>query len=605
MLSKSQSYKLTFYGVLKSLYRLLPILPSKIKMSKNLRLAELYVQKKDYKNAIRTIEELVYKFNKYEYYFMLLNLYVMNGELSKANRLQEDKSLEFIDSDIVKSMDLLNNTVNDVDKVKFVTDYVKSQGATPLLIDVVGLGQDLKIKSVQEKDLMSNTQKYAGERKLWGQGVKVPEYILSLYDDAEKSQIPTFFDYSRPVIKGTKVALLDTERPMMSVKNGLRVTVGQPNIPARKVLFFGSSTTYSSGMSDIYTLVSQVQRSINKHFSDVVLENHGIIGMKLLQAMNNLVQTNIKENDIVVFFNFDEFRSEGLQDLNKIDLNLIERGSDFFIDLNDKQGHYSPRGNKVLSEVIVKEHLLPLLKNEDSKLVNQGDRIDESILSVLEKFKYFLFRHTAQALESCEMQSYLELLDQHATDNEGVIGSVAVNCNPITKGHLHLIEHAAKSVDKLFIFVIEEDKSFFKFEDRFKLVFESTKHIGNVTVIRGGKFICTELTYPDYFDKETSEAKADASMEAWFFCEYIAKALNISKIFLGNEPKCQITQQYNEKMQELLPAYDIEVEIIERISTNGDVISASKVREFLASRDFSSIEAIVPKPTYQFLKENY
>ncbi len=605
MLSKSQSYKLTFYWVLKNLYRLLPILPSKIKMSKNLRLAELYVQKKDYKNAIRTIEELVYKFNKHEYYFMLLNLYVMNGEPSKASRLQEDKSLEFIDSDIVKSMDLLNSTINDFDKVKFVTDYVKSQGATPLLIDVVGLGQDLKVKSFQEKDLMSNTQKYAGERKFWGQRAEVPKYILSLYDDAEKSQIPGFFDYSRPVIKGTKVALLDSDRPMMSVKNGLRVTVGQPNIAARKILFFGSSTTYSSGMSDTYTLVSQVQRNINEYFSDIVLENHGIIGMKLLQAMNNLVQTNIKENDIVVFFNFDEFRNGSIQDLHKIDLNSIERGSDFFIDLNNKQGHYSPRGNKVLSQVIVKEHLLPLLNNKASELVNRGDRINESILSVLEKFKYFLFRHTAQALESCEMKSYLELLDQHATDNEGVIGSVAVNCNPITKGHLHLIEHAARSVDKLFIFVIEEDKSFFKFEDRFKLVFESTKHIGNVTVIRGGKFICTELTYPDYFDKETSEAKADASMEAWFFCEYIAKKLNISKIFLGNEPKCQITQQYNEKMQELLPSYDIEVEIIERISTNGDVISASKVREFLANRDFSSIEAIVPKPTYLFLKENY
>lgn len=52
MLSKSQSYKLTFYWVLKSLFRLLPILPSKMKMSKNLRLAELYVQKKTIKKQL-------------------------------------------------------------------------------------------------------------------------------------------------------------------------------------------------------------------------------------------------------------------------------------------------------------------------------------------------------------------------------------------------------------------------------------------------------------------------------------------------------------------------------------------------------------------------
>ncbi|MEF1226966.1 citrate lyase ligase, partial [Vibrio fortis] len=224
---------------------------------------------------------------------------------------------------------------------------------------------------------------------------------------------------------------------------------------------------------------------------------------------------------------------------------------------------------------------------------------------VLDNLKYFLYKKTAEALESCEMKSYLSLLESHVPDAELKVGSVAVNCNPITKGHLHLLEHASRNVDKLFIFVIEEDKSFFKFEDRLHLVAESTKHLENVTVLRGGKFICTELTYPDYFDKDTTEAKADASMEAWFFCEYIAKTLNITKIFLGDEPKCMITKQYNEKMQELLPEYGIEVDIIDRIATNGDVISASKVRKLLEVGDFDGIAQIVPEPTLLFLQENY
>ena len=117
MLSKSQSYKLTFYRVLKSLYRLLPILPSKIKMSKNLRLAELYVQKKDYKNAIRTIEELVYKFEKNEYCFMLLNLYLMNGDLEKSKALEVSLDSTSQSTNLVKSLDILNSSVNDSDKV--------------------------------------------------------------------------------------------------------------------------------------------------------------------------------------------------------------------------------------------------------------------------------------------------------------------------------------------------------------------------------------------------------------------------------------------------------------------------------------------------------
>ncbi len=601
MLSKSQSYKLTFYGVLKSLYRLLPILPSKIKMSKNLRLAELYVQKKDYKKATSLIEELVYKFKKHEFCFMLLNLYLMNGDSEKSKELEVSLDSTSERTNLVKSLDILNSSVNDSDKVAFIKSYIASKGASSVLIDVKSGGQHLTKLSKEERDLVNNTKLYLKQRRDWSRRNSPPTYIKSLYSEDEQNKIDELFSDVLPIVRATKVSLSDHDSSVISVQNGFRATTGQPETVDRRVLFFGASTTFSYGMSDKNTIVSQVQKNINKVTDNVRVENHGVLGMNLLLAMNNLVQTEIKEGDVIVFFNFDEFKNVDDSSLLSIDLNDVDRGGDFFIDLNARHCHYSPKGNKVMGEIVTNK-LIPVLKSE---LIPPQFDLDNRMLRVLEKFKYFLFRHTAQALESCEMKSYLELLDQHATDNEGVIGSVAVNCNPITKGHLHLIEHAARSVDKLFIFVIEEDKSFFKFEDRFKLVFESTKHIGNVTVIRGGKFICTELTYPDYFDKETSEAKADASMEAWFFCEYIAKALNISKIFLGNEPKCQITQQYNEKMQELLPAYDIEVEIIERISTNGDVISASKVREFLASRDFSSIEAIVPKPTYQFLKENY
>ncbi|MCW0471048.1 hypothetical protein OH492_28490 [Vibrio chagasii] len=87
------------------------------------------------------------------------------------------------------------------------------------------------------------------------------------------------------------------------------------------------------------------------------------------------------------------------------------------------------------------------------------------------------------------------------------------------------------------------------------------------------------------------------------FCEYIAKALNISRYFLEMNQSVKSLNIRNEKMQELLPAYDIEVEIIERVSsTNGDVISASKVREFLSKPRFQQYKTMMPKPTYQFFE---
>ncbi|OMO26744.1 citrate lyase ligase [Vibrio lentus] len=598
-----QLYKLVSYRFLRGLYRIIPKLSSDIKTSKNLRLAELYVNRKDYQNAIRFIEELFYIFNKHEYYFMLLNLYVMNGDLVKVKELEACPNILNNSENLVKGLDMLNRSVNNSDKVEFISSYIKSRGATPVLIDVLGGCDHLAKMSYQEKKLAKNPKLYLKQRRDWSRKNSPPPYIKSLYEKDEANKVDELFSDVFPIVRATKVSLSDHENSLISVRNGLRRTIGQPEKPDQRVLFFGASTTFSYGMSDKNTIVSQVQKSINNTLDNVLVENHGVLGMNLLLAMNNLVQTDIKPGELVVMFDFDEFKNVDESSIISIDLNDVDRGNDFFIDLNSRHCHYSPKGNKVMGEIVTQK-LIPILKNNSIRTFSQTS-LDNRVLYVLEKFKYYLFRHTAQTLESCEMKSYLDLLKQHVSSDEGVVGSVAVNCNPITKGHLHLIEYAASSVDKLFIFVIEEDKSFFKFEDRFTLVSESTKHIPNVTVLRGGKFICTELTYPDYFDKETSEAKADASMEAWFFCEYIAKALNITKIFLGNEPKCQITQQYNEKMQELLPEYDIEVEIIDRISTNGDIISASKVREFLANRDFNSIEAIVPKPTYLFLKENY
>lgn len=50
------------------------------------------------------------------------------------------------------------------------------------------------------------------------------------------------------------------------------------------------------------------------------------------------------------------------------------------------------------------------------------------------------------------------------------IGSIVMNCNPFTRGHLYLIEEALKKVEALYIFCVEEDRSFFSFADRFTMI---------------------------------------------------------------------------------------------------------------------------------------
>jgi phosphopantetheine adenylyltransferase len=578
------------------------ITSNKTNIEKNRKLKKLYCRVGDYKNAVKYAESIYASVSGADNYHILKNLYVLSSKVDKSEITTVNDKSEILD-DVIKIIDGINETVCDYDKVKFVKDYIESKGAKPILIFLSGKGEKLKNKNKTERMLLSDIDLYNKERPRWSRENNAPDYIKKIYGDYQGVDFNALFNSKPPIIKATKVLLRDMENPYVSVKNGIRTTTYQPDVHDKRILFFGTSTTYSVGTSNEDTIVSQVQKEINKYKDNIRVENHGVQGLNLLLAINNLVQTDIKEGDIVVLFDYDEFSRCQDDSIYNLDLNKFDRGDDFFLDLAKNHCHFSPRGNRVLGESIAKEMLLPIIDKDVTK--NSNIILCGKFFQVLENIKYVLFRKTAQSLESCEMKNYLSLLEQHAQDLDLKIGSVAVNCNPITKGHLHLLEYAAKNVDKLFIFVIEEDKSFFSFEDRLRLVTESTSHLKNVTVLRGGKFICTELTYPDYFDKETNEAKADASMEAWFFCEYIAPKLNITKIFLGDEPKCMITNQYNQKMQELLPKYGIEVEIIERISSNNEVISASRVRALLKSGDFEGIRKIVPEPTYRFLINKY
>ncbi|WP_199482211.1 citrate lyase ligase [Vibrio owensii] len=570
------------------------------------RLLNIYIKNGDLSKAIKEAEFLYNHDENPDWYFVLKNLFLINNQLIEANNLEE-KSDNYR-NDIVSSINVMNRAMPDSYKLDFIENYVRSKGGIPSLICIENKGRRLSNKSRTEIELLKNSKLYIQDRKDWCQGNNAPEYVKSLYTIDERENISKLFECGSPIIKATKVVLSDFDNGFVSVKNGQRTTTGQPENAVKRVLLFGSSTTCSFGVKDSDTIASQLQAYFNNHYGDVIVENHGSHGMNLLLAVNNLVQTEIKPGDIVVFFDFIEFSDLNNTSIESIDLNEIDRGNKFFLDLDKVNCHFSPLGNEMMANevgdrILSKLINLPTVQSVCALTANQNE---SDFYKILDNFKYFLFKHVARTLESCEMKSYLSLLEQYIPDDGVNVGSIAVNCNPITNGHMHLIDYASKKVDKLFIFVIEEDLSFFKFKDRLQLVHGSSRHLENVTVLPGGKFICTELTYPDYFDKDAkSEVVADASMEAWFFCEFIAKKLNISKIFLGDEPTCKVTKQYNQKMQELLPEYNIEVDIIERISTGGRVISASTVRKLLEERDFDSIKPLVPTTTYEFLMANY
>ena len=184
----------------------------------------------------------------------------------------------------------------------------------------------------------------------------------------------------------------------------------------------------------------------------------------------------------------------------------------------------------------------------------------------------------------------------------GKKGAIVMNCNPFTKGHRYLIEKAANQVDFLYIFVVQEDKSVFSFEDRYQMVKNGTKDIENVCVLPSGDYIISQKTFEQYFTKDQVDVIDDMDYDVHIFGEIVAKEFDISIRFVGEEPYDKVTNKYNEAMKRILPEHGVEVREIPRVANDkGEVISASKVRKYMAENNVEALRSMLPESTYRYL----
>ena len=183
----------------------------------------------------------------------------------------------------------------------------------------------------------------------------------------------------------------------------------------------------------------------------------------------------------------------------------------------------------------------------------------------------------------------------------GPTALVVVNCNPFTLGHRYLIERAAANSHRLCVLVVQEDRSEFPFETRFRLVKEGVSDLANVTVLSGGEYCVSAATFPSYFTRREELASAHAVLDLTIFAARVAPALSVKKRFVGTEPFSPVTNVYNETMKDLLPRYGIEVEELERLEIEGEPVSASRVRYLLREGRMEEAKALVPVCTRRWL----
>lgn len=203
---------------------------------------------------------------------------------------------------------------------------------------------------------------------------------------------------------------------------------------------------------------------------------------------------------------------------------------------------------------------------------------------------------------SGSIQRFMDRLKESLGPARGTRGAIVMNLNPLTLGHLYLIEQARHQVDELVIFLVEEDLSVFPFKDRMAILQEAIAHMAGVRALPGGPYLISRATFPTYFLKRSDEnLMAYTHTDAEIFGRYYAQALGISRRFVGEEPLDPVTAAYNDALKAELPGYGVGLQVIPRLEMAGGPISASRVRQHLARGERAQALALVPAATAKYL----
>lgn len=426
-------------------------------------------------------------------------------------------------------------------------------------------------------------------------------------DKYSKEYVEQIGKIPQVIKKGNNYCHEDCKGKYVNVIDGKRKTCFQPESYTQTIHIYGRCGVFGYAVEDAETLPSQMQKYlIEKGIGKIRIVNHGLWGADDSMLDHNFFMDvkNMREGDIVVFYRF-HFNKSILEFFGKAGLQYKEITEDWHKNeaakwcFYDKPGHMNNIGYQIAAQLIV----------DDLSANKFGRReVDQSLESFFGgNLERYLSENRDSVLEN-GVEEYVKIILEEYPDTEGGMnGGIVMNCNPFTLGHRYLIEYAAQKVEWLYIFVVEEDKSFFKFVDRFQMVKEGTKDISNVIVVPSGQFIISSYTFPEYFMKDyVKERNFDVSGDVSIFCSLIAPKLNIKKRFVGEEPFDPVTNNYNQTMKRLLPEYDMElIEIPRKKIDDSRVISATQVRKLLHEKNYEMLKELVPQSTYEVLCNKY
>lgn len=364
-------------------------------------------------------------------------------------------------------------------------------------------------------------------------------------------------------------------------KSGRRVTYNQPDEYIGTIYFLGPCMIFGAYAEDKYTIESYLQEKLLEKGYPYRVENLASPLRLDSELEGRLMEIgNYSSNDVVIYLT----QAGEVANIENCFLWEIYEEENIPTDwVTNWYLHCNHKINEIMAAHILRK-IEPGLykKGKEEKNV----RVD---------FKNIMKRYV-----------YHKYLTKYFTDyfnkDHGIVGAIVMNCNPFSKGHRYLIEQAKKQVDYLIIFLVEEDKSLFSFEERYRMAIDGIKDLDNIMMVPSGEFILSRNTFEEYFTKvETALIKLNAEYDINIFADYIAPPLHITYRFAGEEPTDRVTKIYNETMKKILFKKGISFIEIPRQKIQNEIISASQVRKYLKCSEYEMAAKLVPETTFTFL----
>lgn len=316
--------------------------------------------------------------------------------------------------------------------------------------------------------------------------------------------------------------------------------------------------------------IKEVILEEEKQLRNTFLKTHGlecdsnVTYSILVYDQETLVATASLTNNVMKCFAVDK---------NYQHKNITNTMVDFLVKQLAAQGinHYFVYTSAENDKIFESLHMKLIVKTMNTALLEGGDTIDNILTNLKHEYQ---IDDTPKA-------------------------AVIMNANPMTLGHLHLVETAAKEHEHVLVFVVSEDVSKFPFQERFDIIKKACSHLENVTVLPTLDYLVSKITFPKYFLKEDQLIKDEQILvDVLVYKEYFIPIFNIKKRYLGEEPFSNTTNKYNHVLIDYLGSH---IHVIDRKEQFNHPISASFVRKLIRANKMDKIKDYVPQATMDYL----